>query len=303
MNKLEYVTRSLSRGTNKKYETYVINAIYQKINNPNLVIETQKEIKLENGYHPLIDLFLPQLNIAIEVDEGYHQNEHQKEHDIWRENVINQKINQYCSADHIHFIRISVTSSDTLEEVNARIDEAANFIKDRISNIRLHWVTDDEIREKIRKRGSIRANDCFATNYDVINEVYGKHLKGWRRAGYKLLWFPVISDRVHEENGVKLSSRATWQNWYDGTGTIIYERSTDKRVNSDKKKRAINNFDDIRIVFAKDRDSFGKRIQRFVGVVRSDGWDDVRDAQIWRIILKEIKIPLTEEYIEKIKNI
>ena len=43
MNKLEYVARSLSRGTNKKCETYVINAIYQ-----NLIVETQKEIKLEN---------------------------------------------------------------------------------------------------------------------------------------------------------------------------------------------------------------------------------------------------------------
>lgn len=40
MNKLEYVARSLSRGTNKKYETYVINAIYQKVANPNLIIET-----------------------------------------------------------------------------------------------------------------------------------------------------------------------------------------------------------------------------------------------------------------------
>ncbi len=48
MNKLEYVARSLSRGTNKKCETYVINAIYQKVDNPNLIVETQKEIKLEN---------------------------------------------------------------------------------------------------------------------------------------------------------------------------------------------------------------------------------------------------------------
>ena len=67
MDKLEYVARSLSRGTNKKYETYVINAIYQKVNNPNLIIETQKEIKLENGYRPLIDLFLPQLNIESKL--------------------------------------------------------------------------------------------------------------------------------------------------------------------------------------------------------------------------------------------
>ena len=72
MDKLEYVARSLSRGTKKVYETFVINAIYQKVDNLNLEIVTQKEIKLKNGYSPLIDLYLPQLKIAIEVDEGYH---------------------------------------------------------------------------------------------------------------------------------------------------------------------------------------------------------------------------------------
>ena len=80
MDKLECVARQLSRGTNKVYENYVINAIYQKVNNPNLKIETQKEIVLDNGYRPLIDMFLPQLNIAIEVDERQHAG--QKEHDL-----------------------------------------------------------------------------------------------------------------------------------------------------------------------------------------------------------------------------
>lgn len=303
MNKFEYVARSLNRSNHNPFENYVVNAIYQKISNNELEIQTQESIKLSDGYTPRIDLYLPQLKIAIEVDEGYHQNEAQKEHDIWRENVINQKINQYCIADSIQFIRINATSSSSLEEVNSRIDEVVSFIKDKISGIRLHWKTDEEIRDEIRKRGTIRANDCFSSNKDVINEVYGKHYKGWQKAGYGLLWFPVISDHLNSESGPKLSSRATWQNWYDGSKTIIYERSTDKKINEDKKKWAINNFTDIRIVFAKDRDSFGKRIQRFVGVVRSDGWDDVRDAQIWRVILTSIKIPLTDAYIEQIKSI
>lgn len=91
MNKFEYVARSLNRSNHNPFENYVVNAIYQKISNNELEIQTQESIKLSNGYTPRIDLYLPQLKIAIEVDEGYHQNEAQKEHDIWRENVINQK--------------------------------------------------------------------------------------------------------------------------------------------------------------------------------------------------------------------
>ena len=133
MNKLEYVARSLSRGTNKKYETYVINAIYQKVNNPNLIIETQKEIKLENGYRPLIDLFLPQLNIAIEVDEGYHANEEQYKHDIWREKSINSQISKPCIGDYIQFERV-IAHGVSLEEINMRIDEVVNLIKNKINS-------------------------------------------------------------------------------------------------------------------------------------------------------------------------
>ena len=47
MNKLEYVARSLANGSKKVYETYVINAIYQKVNNPELEIQTQKNIYVE----------------------------------------------------------------------------------------------------------------------------------------------------------------------------------------------------------------------------------------------------------------
>lgn len=162
IDKLEYVARSLSRGTNKIYETYVINAIYQKADNPNLIIETQKEIKLENGYRPLIDLFLPQLNIAIEVDEGYHANEEQHKHDIWREKSINSQISKPCIGDYIQFERV-IAHDVSLEEINARIDEIVDLIKNKISSrtAPLLWKSKEEILDDIKKRGTIELDDCL----------------------------------------------------------------------------------------------------------------------------------------------
>lgn len=300
MNKLEYVARSLSRGTNKKYETYVINAIYQKVANPNLIIETQKEIRLENGYRPLIDLFLPQLNIAIEVDEGYHSNEEQHKHDIWREKSINSQISKPCIGDSIQFERV-VAHDVSLEELNARIDEVVTLIKNKINSrtTPLIWKSQEELIEDIKKVGTIEANDCFNNNAQIINIVYGRNLKGWQKASYRLLWFPVISDIDKEEN---LTNRASWENFFNDSRNIIYERSADSNTNQEKKKWAIIDQEKgtKRIVFVRDRDSFGKTRKRFAGVFKASGWDDNLNAQIWKLKLTEIKIPLDEEIIKLI---
>lgn len=298
MDKLEYVARSLSRGTNKKYETYIINAIYQKVNNSNLIIETQKEIKLENGYRPLIDLFLPQLNIAIEVDEGYHAGVEQQKHDIWREKSINSQISKPCIGDYIQFERIKAHDV-SLEEINSRIDEVVNLIKNKIGSrtMPLLWKSKEELLDDIKNRGIIELDDCFDSNVQIINFVYNRNYKGWQKSTYKLLWFPVISDK--DENEL-LSSCATWQNFFNSTHSIIYERSDNLEKNEKKMKDAMKDKENgaIRIVFVKDRDSFGKTRKRFAGVFRASGWDDNLKAQIWKLKETEIKIPLNEEEYE-----
>ena len=300
MDKLEYVARSLSRGTNKVYETYVINAIYQKVNNPNLIIETQKEIKLENGYRPLIDLFLPQLNIAIEVDEGYHASETQHNHDIWREKSINSQISKPCIGDSILFERV-IAHDVSLEEINARIDEIVRLINSKIESrtTPLVWKSKEELLEGIKKRGTIQLDDCFDSNVQIINLVYNRSYSGWQKSTYRLLWFPVISDK--DDDGT-LTSRASWQNFFNQTHSIIYERADNSSLNERKKEWALADEQNgiVRVVFVKDRDSFGKTRKRFAGVFVAAGWDDNLNAQIWRLERTRIKIPLDEK---ELKNL
>ena len=89
-SKVEYVARSLSRGTHKKYETFVINEIYSRLSNPNLEIATQQHVVTKNDGTKYIDLYFPQLKIAIEVDEWYHNSEDQAERDKKREENLPQ---------------------------------------------------------------------------------------------------------------------------------------------------------------------------------------------------------------------
>lgn len=243
---------------------------------------------------------MPQLNIAIEVDEGYHSNEEQHKHDIWREKSINSQISKPCIGDSIQFERV-VAHDVSLEELNARIDEVVTLIKNKINSrtTPLIWKSQEELIEDIKKVGTIEANDCFNNNAQIINIVYGRNLKGWQKASYRLLWFPVISDIDEEEN---LTNRASWENFFNDSRNIIYERSADSNTNQEKKKWAIIDQEKgtKRIVFVCDRDSFGKTRKRFAGVFKASGWDDNLNAQIWKLKLTEIKIPLDEEIIKLI---
>lgn len=80
MDKLEYLALMLNQRTNgKKYENFVINAIYARIANLELIPETQKYVKnpnypdSDNKKYYLLDLYFPQLNYGIEVDEPVHE--------------------------------------------------------------------------------------------------------------------------------------------------------------------------------------------------------------------------------------
>lgn len=295
MDKLEYVARSLSRGSKKVYENYVVNAVYQKIGDPNLLIETQKEIRLEGGYRPLIDLYLPQLSIAIEVDEGYHAGGGQKERDLSREESIRSWVRHSTMGGSIRFERIAAYGV-TLEELNRRIEEVASSIREMIASRSkpLEWKSVEERLEDIKERGTIEEDDAFETNVQIINLVYGKSLKGWQKAGYKLLWFPVISEFDEKE---RLTDRWGWQNFFNETHSLIYERSVYPERNGWKREWAKRDEEagTIRIVFVRDRDSFGKARKRFAGVFRASGWDDERDAEIWKRTMSEIRIPIDEE--------
>ena len=69
--KLVYLAKTLSRTKRKDYENYVVNAIWNRINDPRLVPVTQQFIKDKEGNHYYIDLYFPQLKNSVECDEGY----------------------------------------------------------------------------------------------------------------------------------------------------------------------------------------------------------------------------------------
>ena len=117
MTKLEYVARQLSKTETKKYEHYIITRIWHLLNDLEIKPVTQQYVKRPNG-RALTDLYFPQLNLHIEIDEKHHN--YQIEKDKIREKDI------FNATSH-EILRIDVDQN--IEAINKQVDAIVVKIK------------------------------------------------------------------------------------------------------------------------------------------------------------------------------
>lgn len=286
--KLAYVARCLSRGTQKKFETYVINAIYAKLNNPNLEIKTQQYVNTKEGRR-FIDLYFPQLKIAIEINEGYHDNPWQKIQDKKRMDSIKLAILESTILDaenDIKFHTIPIVKNGVyikLEELNNMINDVVNQINLMILEYEkkqpLIWFFENDKKlDEIINRGYLNIGDSFSSMKDILY-IFGKKVKGWQRCTYKEkgVWSPTLS--------VEGSDRAGWVNTITEDLTEIFESGV-----KGKKSKTIGDVEwdkcnnTKRIVFLKFKDALGNNGRRFIGVYVADRFDSNKQAEVWKRI-------------------
>lgn len=135
-SRMKYLAHTLNRRTvRKRFENFVVNAIYSKVDNAELIPITQKCVRIPNSRnHYLLDLYFPQLNYAIEVDESYHFTPEQMEADRLRTEFIEKTLG--CNVSRILIYKIINKNEATLrtyEDVNNQIDREVEKIKKMIA--------------------------------------------------------------------------------------------------------------------------------------------------------------------------
>ncbi len=260
MNKKEYITRQLGRTKNKKHEAYVVTRIIHLLNDFTIKFATQQYVTRPEG-RALTDLYFPQFNLHIEVDEGHHFNSANIAADKLREaDIINATGHQ--------IIRIDATQS--LEDINDKVKETVDKIKEmKRSASFTPWDIDSEFNsETYIQRGYIDIADdvAFKTIKDACN-CFGHNYTGYQRAGAShpnidtTLWFP------------KLFENGEWDNQISRDEETITERN----INDDKaKSHVLSHIEDKekykhkRIVFAKVKGNLGDILYRFRGLYELD---------------------------------
>lgn len=261
--KLEYITRMLSKIAHKRLESYVIHRIWDKLDNPDVRFVFQQYVVRREGKYALADLYLPQINLVVEIDEPAHfQN---KEADTIREREISKRM---------EVVRVKcynetngVVEPCSLKELNHRADIVTEFIKSKISKLGSAfkaWKGVDTI-DDIRTKGYISVGENVSLyTIDDIAAIFGtkpKHRGFLRASGVgvpnkkdEIVWWPNTEHKL-------------WDNSISEDGLIITECPRDPAERERHMKQYLGS-QEKRITFLRYKDWLGITSYRFVGVFK-----------------------------------
>lgn len=210
MDKSEFILRQLCRANHKIYENYVVTRIWHLLNNTNIKFVTQQLVRSDSG-RALTDIYFPQLDIHVEVDERHHLN--QLEADTERELGI-----VTATGHQIKRIKADGKELETIhQQVTSLVEEINKLWKDKGSPV---WDFDKEFSpEKYIKKGYVHSEekDDFRRIVDACNS-FGCNYRGFQQATCRhpreentSLWFP------------KLFNSTDWTNKLSQDEEHIYE--------------------------------------------------------------------------------
>ena len=304
MEKIEYITNQFKKTFGKKYENYCITRIYNLLNRTDVKFVTQQLLKRKGEKIALADLYLPQINMWIEIDEGYHEN--QKQSDLIRTNEIleNYKLSEeimkkYEALHEVIYINLEkpyriVVYNKSLDEINQQIDEVVLEIKKRIELKGTNFVpwlntySRPEDYIKIRKL-KVSDNSKFRTIKDIgklfnISKVpFNQLIHGYVHILNNIYyWCPTLKIIGNE------CDKNAWENEMSEDGNIIYENQKEKGT---KYLSSVKEENPIRYVFTKYKDETETLAYKFKGVFILDLDKTIKfNQRTWIKVSDEIEL-------------
>lgn len=255
LTELDYIIKQISKTNKKNFENYVVTRIWHGVNKSDVKFTTQQYVNRPNG-HALTDMYFPQFNLHIEIDEPFHVK--QKELDIKRETDIIQATNHKV-------VRVKITNDINFvnEQIDLIIREIKSLRKSEIENNSFEpWNLEKEFNpEFYKKKGylDVNENPSFKTILDASN-CLGQNYKGVQRAWFKSkvyenynLWFP------------KFYKNADWDNKISDDGKTIFEKCKIK-IKKDTYYHDSIDSKIKRIVFPRCIDNLGFILYKFKGI-------------------------------------
>ena len=268
--KLDYITRMLTKISHKRLESYVIHRIWNVLDNTNINFVFQQYVVRKEGKYALADLYLPQLNLVVEINEPAHYK--YQEADKIRNTEISEHVDVKV-IDCYNVVNGNVVSC-SLEELNQRTDKVIEFIRKRIKDTSIIPWKGADTPEEIQQRGILRVEDNVSLNtIDDIATIFGtapKH-KGFLRVS--AVWVPnkENKDLVWWPN----ENHSKWCNKLSNDKLTITEYP---KAESERRGHVMSHIDKgvKRITFLKYTDWLGMNTYRFVGVFQLDSEKSIK---------------------------
>lgn len=271
--KLEYMERLFAKIGKKKTESYVISRIWHQLDDDRVKFVVQQYIRRTQDKYALADLYLPQLNIFIEINEPFHKN------NVEVDKIRNEEILNVTNSKPI-----VIDCDNDIQEIHRQVTDVVKLIKQRISELGDKFKPWDDAStltvEYHRNKGYLKVedNECLRTTEEVA-EVFGTKAKhrGFLRASgaavpnkkHEIVWWPNTEHRL-------------WHNELSEDGMFIYEypKAEDKRAAH--LKQWLSAPEETRITFLHYKDDLGFCFYRFVGLFRLNQEKSVQENKcVW----------------------
>lgn len=293
MSLLDYYSKILSKMSHKRYEHYVISRFLHRLDDLEIEIQPQQYIARKEGY-ALADLYLPQLNIILEVDEPYH--EKIKSKDEAREKDIIGAIDAEVYRIPIPTREIGITNgTEAILQVNQAIENLIELIRHKkrelVNSKEFEpWDINRVIDPYFYiQKGNIALEDNCAFHHIVdALKCFGLNYQRYQRGGVKhphesktVIWFP------------KLYVNNDWENVLKDHETLIEEKTAEnlsEKMRREHVTKHLNDNIEYRIVFAHGKNVFGETRYRFKGRFKLDRQaSNIQDGLIWKRDLTRVK--------------
>lgn len=305
--KTHYLHQNLShRARGKDLENYVIHAIWNRVADLGIKPVAQQLIRLKSGSYSRLDLYFPQVRVAIECDEHHHKN--QTEQDLQRTVGI---IDALRSVDETELaediIRITLSDFENESDGDVLFDQELTAIAD---TIRHHAVTErgggswkewtenrpdpfDYFKERstIEREGTVVDDVGFGTIAEAHQSLFQSSYRGIGSIFNLSRYHPEYEGYWMSFGKTNLdfgSGRLGWNNVLSKDGKTLYERNEVSGPGDFQRK-----IDHRRVWFLKDYKRVaapdgGGNPYRFIGVFEHVPGPD--DTRVWRLV--DEKLPL-----------
>lgn len=278
-SKAEYILRSLTKIRNKRWEYFVVSRIYHKLDDDDIEFITQQLVRLPNGRRALTDMYFPQFDLHLEVDEGHHLREFNAEADEYRSRDIVLVTKHGIERILVALIVDGQARERPLQlvkhDVDAFVEKVRAYKTTQVQQgIFRPWNFDDRYSPKqYIDRGYVAVADnvVFRLQADALR-CFGFEGEGYQRAVWKIhddsgdvVWFP------------RLYSHGVWENEISPDGKFIYERATNDESRQSIQAQLQSPGENY-IIFARAINELGHALYRYVGTFRMNTQESNQDV-------------------------
>ena len=287
---MEYMERLFAKISKKKTESYVISRIWHQLDDDRVKFVVQQYIRRTQDKYALADLYLPQLNVFIEINEPFHKNNEEVDK-IRNEEIVNKTHSELRVIDCGYITKDKDDKDEihwkSIDEIHRQVTEVVILIRQRIAELGDSFRPWDEAStltvEHHRDKGCLKVedNECLRTTEDVA-AVFGTKAKhrGFLRASgaavpgkkNEIVWWPNTDHRL-------------WHNELSEDGLFIYEYPKAEEKRAEHLRHWLSTPEETRITFLRYKDDLGFCFYRFVGVFRLDRDKSIKESKcVWERI-------------------